>query len=56
MFCKELNNLKVIELENPAEKYIWESMAWKSLEARASSLTYTLLEMMFLNEKGRAKA
>jgi len=55
MFCSELNNLKVIESENPAEEYIWESMTWKSLEARASSLTHPLLEVMALNEKGHVK-
>lgn len=55
MFSRELNNLKVIEMENPAEEYIWESMTWESLEVRASSLTYTLPEMMFLNEKGYVK-
>lgn len=50
----EPNNLKAIELENPAEEHTWESMTWKSLEARASSLTYIFLEM-FLGEKGRVK-
>lgn len=55
MLCAELDHFKVIELENPVEEHIWESMTCKNLEARGSSLMNSLLEMMLSNEKGRVK-